>query len=129
MPRPVHVEIHASDPDTLRTFYESVFGWTFEKWGEADYWVITTGDEELGINGGLLPRQGPPPAPDAPVNGFVPVIGVDDCAAYHRRALAAGASETIPVTQMPGVGILAYFRDPDGNHFGIIEPTMAPPAG
>ena len=127
MPRPVHFEIHASDPAALIAFYEAVFDWSFERWGEVEYWVIMTGDEPMGVNGGLVPRQGPPPASDAPVSGAVPVIGVGDCAQYHRRALQAGAAQTMPVTEMPGVGTMAYFRDPDGNHFGIIEPTMAPP--
>jgi predicted enzyme related to lactoylglutathione lyase len=34
MPRPVHFEIHASDPDAVRAFYTAVFGWRFEQWGE-----------------------------------------------------------------------------------------------
>lgn len=29
---------------------------------------------------------------------------------------------SMPVTPMPGVGTLAYLKDPDGNMFGIIEP-------
>ena len=127
MPRPVHFEIHASDPAALIDFYGQVFGWTFEKFGEADYWIIMTGDEEMGINGGLLPRQGPAPQPGGAVSASVPVIGVSDCSGYHDRAMAAGATETMPVTSMPGVGTMAYFQDPDGNHFGIIEPTMPPP--
>jgi uncharacterized protein len=126
MPRPVHFEIHASDPAALIGFYGQVFGWTFEKYPGVDYWIIMTGDEPLGINGGLLPRRGPAPQPGAAVSASVPVIGVSDCSQYHERAMAAGATETMPVTSMPGVGTLAYFQDPDGNHFGIIEPTMPP---
>jgi uncharacterized protein len=103
-----------------------VFGWTFEKYPGVDYWIIMTGDEPLGINGGLLPRRGPAPQPGAAVSASVPVIGVSDCSQYHEWAMAAGATETMPVTSMPGVGTLAYFQDPDGNHFGIIEPTMPP---
>lgn len=48
MPRPVHFEIQASDVGAVRTFYEDVFGWTFEKFGDVDYWVINTGDEPTG---------------------------------------------------------------------------------
>ncbi len=122
MPRPVHFEIHATDPGVLRTFYQEVFGWTFQKWGEAEYWVINTGDEPDGVNGGLTVRSGAPAA-DGGVNAYVAVIGVGDCQGYFDRAVAAGAAAVaMPPTAMPGVGVLAYLKDPDGNLFGIIEP-------
>ena len=55
------------------------------------------------------------------------VIGVDDCQAFYDKCISAGATEQMPVTHMPGVGTLAYFKDPDHNIFGIIEPEMDPP--
>ena len=60
MPRVVHFEIHAETPERAMEFYSGVFGWEFSKWeGTQDYWLITTGpDEEPGINGGLVRRQG-----------------------------------------------------------------------
>jgi uncharacterized protein len=60
MPRVVHFEIHAVDPERAISFYKKMFSWTFQKWeGPMPYWLITTGnDNEPGINGGLLPRQG-----------------------------------------------------------------------
>jgi predicted enzyme related to lactoylglutathione lyase len=127
MPRPVHFEIHASDPQQLIDFYSAVFGWRFERWGEVPYWVIMTGDEDMGINGGLAQREGPAPSPDAPINGSVFVVGVADCQQSFDAALQAGGTQALPVTDMPGVGIMAYVKDPDGNVFGIIAPTMAPP--
>src|SRR4051794_8431881 len=60
MPRPVHFELSAEDPDRLSTFYGKVFGWTFKKWGEGgmDYRLVTTGEDgEPGINGGVMARQ------------------------------------------------------------------------
>ena len=122
MPRPVHFEIQASDVGAVRTFYEDVFGWTFEKFGDVDYWVINSGDEPTGVNGGLLPRNSPAPKPGDGVNAYVAVIGVGDCQEYFDRAISAGGTEAMPVTAMPGVGVLAYVKDPDGNLFGIIEP-------
>ena len=77
----------------------------------------------------LFVQQGPrngPPAGDG-VSAAIMVIGVDDCQAYYDKSMAAGASEQMPVTRMPGVGTLAYFKDPDGNMYGIIEPEMEPP--
>ena len=60
MPRVVHFEIHAGDPERAISFYQRVFGWAFQKWeGPMDYWVITTGpDEQRGINGMAHDRLG-----------------------------------------------------------------------
>ena len=123
MPRPVHFEIHASDPAASSAFYESVFGWTFERWGDVPYWIVTTGEAPAaGINGGLLPRQGPPPGEEQPVNAFVITVDVPDCEAYVDSAVRAGGSVALPATAMPGVGLVAYVKDPDGNIFGLIQP-------
>src|SRR3972149_5570591 len=64
MPRVIHFEIAADDPERAVAFYRKVFGWEIQKWeGPMEYWVITTGPkEEPGIDGGLgRRRQGPPP--------------------------------------------------------------------
>jgi predicted enzyme related to lactoylglutathione lyase len=134
MPRPVHFEIHASDPATSRTFYENVFGWRFQQWGDNPYWVVVTGDgdpmsgkpsAQPGVDGGMLPRRGDPPVDGAPVNAFVMTIDVPDCDAFVEKALAAGGSIALPADDMPGVGRLAYVKDPDGNILGMLqgEPT------
>lgn len=128
MPRPVHFEIHASDPAALRTFYESVFGWTFTQWGEVPYWLITTGKPgEPGIDGGMLPRQGAAPEEGQAVNAYVITVDVPDCQAYVDRAVAAGGTLAMPRTATPGIGWLAYVKDPDGNIVGLMQndPTAA----
>ena len=44
MPRVVHFEITAEDPDRAAGFYSQVFGWELTKWeGPMEYWLITTG--------------------------------------------------------------------------------------
>ncbi len=122
MPRPVHFEIHASEPERARRFYETVFGWQFQQWGDQPYWVIRTGDSQPGIDGGMLPRQGPPPAPDGPVNGSPLTMGVDDLDTYLARALDAGGTLALPRQGVPKIGWLAYVKDTEGNLFGILQP-------
>jgi len=53
MPRPVHFEIPAENPQRAIDFYTKVFGWKFSKWdGPMDYWIISTGQApEPGIDG------------------------------------------------------------------------------
>jgi len=60
MPRVIHFEIPADNPDRAVEFYKQVFGWKFDKWqGPQDYWLITTGKGEPGIDGGMLRRPHP----------------------------------------------------------------------
>ncbi|GHE86852.1 glyoxalase [Amycolatopsis deserti] len=122
MPRPVHFEIHATDPERAVTFYATVFEWSFERWGSNPYWLISTGDGP-GIDGALVPRQGPAPAADAPVNAFPLTVEVDDLDAATRRVEQAGGAVTVPRSAIPGIGWLAYCVDTEGNIFGMLEPA------
>ena len=121
MPRVVHFEIHAADPERGVKFYERVFGWTFQKWeGPMEYWLITTGpDSEPGINGGLLRRQGE--IDGQAVIAYVCTIGVDDLDATMASVEANGGTVAVPKMPIPGMGWLAYYKDTEGNIFGIMQ--------
>ena len=123
MPRPIHFEIHATDPDRVQSFYRTLFGWQFQAWaGPMDYWVITTGPAtEPGINGGLLRRRGSPPADGQAVNAFVCTVDVPNVDATLAQLESAGGTMALPKMAVPGVGWLAYVKDPDGNICGIIQ--------
>ena|SRR2546421_8650081 len=116
MPRPMHFEISADDPERALAFYKQVFGWQASKWdGPIDYWLITTGDDsEKGINGGLMRRLDPA---DSTAN----IIGVPSVDEYTEKTTAAGGSLVMPKMAIPGIGHLAYCKDPEGNVFGIME--------
>ena len=116
MPRPIHFEIPADNPDRLVGFYSSVFGWTFTKWeGPTPYWLITTGpNEEPGINGGMLPRQ----HPGQPCVNTVGVANLDETIASLGQH---GGTIAVPKMAVPGIGWLAYATDPDGNMFGMMQ--------
>jgi predicted enzyme related to lactoylglutathione lyase len=121
MSRAVHFEIQASDPQALIEYYSGLFGWSFNKWEGGEYWMIHTGpDEQPGINGGLLPRRGPPPENMAAVNAFVITVDVDDIDASVARAESGGVV-AVPKMAVPGIGWLAYVKDPDGNIFGMMQ--------
>ncbi|MBL7032542.1 MAG: hypothetical protein ISR91_00195 [Candidatus Delongbacteria bacterium] len=61
MPRVVHFEINADDPERAAGFYRGVFDWDINKWdGPVDYWMAATGPkEEPGIDGGIMQREHP----------------------------------------------------------------------
>jgi predicted enzyme related to lactoylglutathione lyase len=122
MSRPVHFEIHATNPQALIDFYTNLFGWTFNKFAGGEYWMINTGpDTQPGINGGLLPRPGPAPGPMASPNAFVITVDVEDLDASLAKAQGAGALTCVPKMAVPGIGWLAYLKDPDGNIFGMMQ--------
>ena len=116
MPRVIHFEIPADDPERAGKFYTDVFGWQIAKWGGAQpYWLVTTGKDEPGINGGILKR----PHSGAGTVNTVGVPSVDDAIA---RITANGGTLAVPKMPIPGVGYLAYCMDTEGNMFGIMQP-------
>jgi predicted enzyme related to lactoylglutathione lyase len=120
MPRVVHFELHADNPERAIEFYSSVLGWGFDKWdGPMDYWLITTGPpNEPGINGGMIRRH---PSSGDKVIAYVCTIDVPDLDSYSAKALATGAAVALPKMPIPGVGWLGYFKDPEGNIFGMMQ--------
>jgi predicted enzyme related to lactoylglutathione lyase len=120
MPRVAHFEIHASEPKELVAFYTELFGWKMQHLAHIDYWLIdTTHGDEPGINGGLLKRQGPKPADGQAVNAHMCTVNVPSLDAYFARAQKLGGSVALPKMAIPGVGWVAYVKDPDGNIFGL----------
>jgi uncharacterized protein len=124
MPRVVHFEIHAENPERAVRFYTKVFGWTFQKWaGPADYWLAVTGPaDQRGIDGGLLVRHGPSPAEGQPVNAFVCTVGVASVDDSIAAITANGGTIALAKMPVPGVGWLAYGKDTEGNIFGVLQP-------
>ncbi len=126
MSRVVHFEIQADDVERAKAFYAAVFGWAFEDYGHfvgAEYWGIVTGPEDqLGINGGLLPRPAPAPDLGQGTNAFVCTIGVGDYDETERRILAAGGQVALPKMALMGMAWQGYYIDTEGNTFGIHQP-------
>jgi predicted enzyme related to lactoylglutathione lyase len=123
MPRVVHFEIHAEDPERAVAFYRKVLGWEINKWdGPVEYWLIKTGGAgQPGIDGGLLRRQGPGPAPGQAVNSYVCTVDVPSVDEYAGKVTANGGHIALPKMAVPGVGWLVYVTDIEGNLFGMMQ--------
>ena len=122
MPRPVHFEIQADNPERAIKFYRELFGWEFSQWEGQPYWLIKTGEKGTpGIDGGLLPRKGPPPTAMQCVNAFVCTTDVASCDATATRVTELGGSIALPKMPVPTVGWLAYGKDTEGNVFGFMQ--------
>ena len=113
--RVVHFEIPCDNPQKVMRFFGDVFGWTFQQFGDMEYWTVITGDEKLpGINGGLMKKQNP----GQPVANSIDVVNLDECV---KKVVSAGGEIVVPKMAIPSVGWLAYFKDPDGNIHGIYQ--------
>ena len=116
MPKVVHFEIMADDPEKVLAFYSQVFDWQGHKWdGPMEYWLLNTGgDEEQGIHGGLARKQEGSP-------NLMNVVDVDSVDDFVKKVESAGGTIAMPKHAVPGVGWLAYGIDPEGNTFGMMQ--------
>jgi hypothetical protein len=136
MDRIIHFEIRAGNPERAAKFYNDVFGWEINEWvmpgvhmkDENRYWLVTTGPEnEPGINGGLVFRQGPAPTDGQPLNAYVCTIGVSNLAESVKKVLDSGGKVDMPRMPVKGIGWWASCRDTEGNLFGMMQ--VDPDAG
>lgn len=115
MGRVIHFEIPSDNPEVSGEFYSKCFGWTTNQWGEEAYFLATTGDDDKpGINGAIMKKR----HADQPV---VSTIEVDSIEKAIFRIESYGGTIVVPKMPVPGVGWLAYFKDPDGNIFGVTQ--------
>jgi uncharacterized protein len=116
MPRVIHFEIQADQPERAANFFTNVFGWKINKWdGSEPYWLITTGeDNQPGINGAIMGRT----ELFKSTCNTVDVPSVDD---YAKKIISNGGKVITPKSAIPGVGYFAYCQDTEGNTFGIMQ--------
>ena len=117
----VHFEIPASDFKKAKAFYESVFDWKVDMWGEEGAMATTTKvDKEQnpvepgGINGGFYKRSGKSDQPTI-------VVQTDSIDETIKSIEKAGGKITTPKHAIGDWGFMADFKDPDGNDMGLWE--------
>lgn len=115
MNRPVHFEIPADNPQAVMKFFTDVFGWKFQQFPGAEYWLATTGDEQSpGINGAVMKRN----APEQPIVNSIEVESMD---VIFDKIVRLGGQIAVSKTVIPGTGWYGFFKDPDGNIHGLWE--------
>ena len=114
MGRPVvHWELWSDNPEKIAKFYQQVFDWDVREIPELNYRLVETGGSG-GINGGIMkPQRGPWPGKLA----FY--IDVDDLDGYAGKIEQAGGKIVVDKMDVPGVGQLSLFEDPDGRVLGM----------
>ena len=113
----VHWELMSKQPAKVSAFYAKLFGWKVHHRPELNYRIVDTGGEG-GINGGILrpERKGPWPG------NMLFYIAVDDLAAYRRKIVRAGGKIHVKSQEVPGMGTLCLFTDPEHRMMGLWKP-------
>jgi hypothetical protein len=114
-------EIGTDDPAGARTFYGTLFGWSFAV--EGPYSVITTGEGHT-LQGGVQDTSAPLPE-GQPQAYAVPCVQVESVAATCTRTEELGGKVLVPATPTPMGLTYGMITDPAGNRIGV----WTPPAG
>lgn len=114
-----YFEIQAAEPQRAIRFYQSVFGWQFDRQDglPVAYWRIRT----KGLHGGLLQRPADTPPPECGTNAYVCSIQTEDFDATAATIEQAGGQVALPKFPVPGMGWQGYFLDTEGNTFGLFQ--------
>ena len=122
-----HFEFGGADPEKSKEFFSKTFGWQFMKYdGPTDYWLVMTGDTlKGGIGGGMMKKKDFQAMGGNSVSTIM-VPNIDD---YSKKVTDAGGKIIVPKMPVPGVGYHCYFKDIDGNTWGMfqMDPTAKMP--
>ena len=104
-----HIEWTTPHSSRLRTFFTSVFDWTFRE-AMPGYTLID------GIGGIFAATD-----PQMP-NMITPYVNVRDLDVTEKKITAAGGRIHKSKQEVPGMGWFTLFTDPDGNMIGLWQP-------
>ncbi|HEX3917601.1 MAG TPA: VOC family protein [Caulobacteraceae bacterium] len=108
----VFFDIAGTAQNNLAAFYKTVFDWDADGQGR-----LTPVPVASPLPGLLRVEQ----AGQQPVAERVLYIGVPDIPAALAKITANGGQIVLPRTEVPGVVVIALFRDPAGNRMGLVE--------
>jgi uncharacterized protein len=109
-------ELLTTDEDAAAKFYGQVFGWTTEDFPHAGTRYTIFKNSGQGV-AGLMKR----PSEQCPPNwmGYVTVASADETA---KKITDAGGKLLMPPFDVPTVGRIAVFQDPQGAALGVFQP-------
>ena len=106
-----YIELPGNDLAAMKTFYGTVFGWTFKDWGDA-YVEILGG----GVDGGFALAADGERQPSN--QGALVILYSDDLVKSQESVEANGGTISMQPIDFPG-GRRFHFLDPSGNELGI----------
>ena len=111
----LHFELPAKDSARASGFYSSLFGWQFQSYGDLDYHLTRTADDQGGAVSGM----------DEGENAKI-YFDVDDIDAALAKVgeLGGRAGDKQPV---PSMGWFAHCKDTEGTNFGLWQSDESAP--
>lgn len=115
-----HFAIYIDDIERANKFYESVFQWGFNGYGQDDFLQIKTDQSDNGELIGALQSRKYSPVPEK-IIGFECTIGVANIDETISKVESNLGKILMPKTPIPSVGYIAKFLDTEGNLFCAIQ--------
>jgi hypothetical protein len=109
-------ELLTGDVDAAKSFYATLFGWTYEDapMDDMTYTLVKANGEEVA---GIMPT--PPDAGQMPPAWGL-YVTVDDVDAAAKKAVALGGTVHLPPQDIPEVGRFCVIGDPQGAVISMI---------
>ncbi|MCA6363311.1 MAG: VOC family protein [Bacteroidetes bacterium] len=109
-----HFAIHIDDIERARSFYEGVFDWGFNSYGQRDFLQIKADKSAHGELIGALQARTYSPVQEK-VIGFECTIAVENMDEIIEKVIGCGGQIVMPKTAIPYVGWIVKFLDTEGN--------------
>jgi len=105
-----------TDPAAAKGFYTQLFGWNAQPFqgGDHEYTIFSAGEQ---MAAGMMQCV----QPNSPPYWLGYVI-VENCDASAARAVELGGKLCLPPKDIPNVGRIAIFTDPQGAALGLFQP-------
>lgn len=109
-----HFAIYIDDMERAKHFYEQVFEWGFNSYGQQDFVQIKTDQSDAGELIGAMQSRKYSPVPEK-IIGLECTMGVENIDLIIERVINNNGSVLMPKTAIPHVGWIAKFLDTEGN--------------
>lgn len=109
-----HFAIHIDDIERAKSFYDGVFDWGFNSYGQDDFLQINADKSENGELIGAMQSRKYSPVPEK-IIGLECTIGVESIEKTIEKVKNNGGQVLMPKTAIPYVGYIAKFLDTEGN--------------
>lgn len=109
-----HFAIHTDDIERAKKFYDRVFNWGFNSYGQDDFLQIKADKSENGELIGAMQSRKYSPVPDK-IIGLECTIGVENIDETIEKVKNTGGQVLMQKTAIPYVGYIAKFLDTEGN--------------
>jgi uncharacterized protein len=106
--------VHIDDIERAKKFYDGVFDWGFNSYGQGDFLQIKADKSENGELIGALQSRKYSPVPEK-LLVWNAQLGVENIDEIIEKVKSNGGQVVMPKTAIPYVGYIAKFLDTEGN--------------